>query len=491
MRSLAALGLLLIVTACLEQMPLPSLEESVRPDFNPDTTYLPLSPSWGSAEGLITPVEVVVSHDRQVFVADVGTGDILVFNQAGARLDEIDSTFATLEFDHLGTDFKPRDMDVDGRLNLLVIDGSDKIYRWNQYWNIHGIDSVVSEFLVKDTATGEQLWLDPPSMESPEYLDFLEDLQYYQLSEDWEIDLVNSRYEKNAALADSLLRPHVFFDMDYWVNQIGDIYYRPDNTVFAAISGARLNDYIFYAADSMQNRILQAGLVRNGAIKLGDGEAYFTHLALFVRNVKEIGTGAGTVNRPTGMDVDNFGNLYYSQYGKQMYVHSVQPSIQLSFPSRFELFIDDIMTPGQYLQPTDVAVDARQMIYVANTNLQEILVFNGDGTFFKKAGIEKVTVDTTMWVQFQGQGTLLDTSLWVYFDSDSSLVDTSIFIPGVLDSALVDTFYYQEVKSQLLEPVSVAADERGVIYVCDPAQGSVLRFILSTSFDEELKNINQ
>jgi hypothetical protein len=96
-----------------------------------------------------------------------------------------------------------------------------------------------------------------------------------------------------------------------------------------------------------------------------------------------------------------------------------------------------------------------------------------------------------MWVPFEGQGTLLDTSLWVYFDNDSALVDTSLFVPGVMDSALVDTFYYQEVKNQLLEPVSVAVDERGVIYVCDPAQGGVFRFILSTTVDDEFSNINQ
>ncbi|MFC1618882.1 hypothetical protein ACFL45_02955 [Candidatus Neomarinimicrobiota bacterium] len=481
MRTLFVVGLLLVVTACLEQMPLPSIEESVRPDFSPDTTYLPLSPSWGSADGLITPVEVVVSNARQVFVADAGARDIFVFNQAGTRLDQVDSTYATLDFDHLGADFTPTDMDMDGRLNLLVINGSNKIYRWNQFWNIHGIDSVASEILVKNVNTGERLWLSSFQLEAAEYLQ----------SPDWEADLDSSRYEKNAVMVDSLLKPHVFFDMAFWLNQMGDIYYQPEKTVFSAISGARLNDYFFYAADSVQNRILRAGLVRNGAIKLGDGEAYFTHFALFVDNVKEIGTGAGTVHRPTGMDVDNFGNLYWSQYGKQMYVHSVRPNMQLSFPSRFELFIDDIMTPGQYFRPTDVAVDSRQMIYVTNTDNQEVLVFNGDGTFFKKAGIEKVSVDTTMWVSFQGQGTFLDTSLWIYFDSDSALVDTTILIPAVMDSALVDTFYYRELKTQLIEPVSVAADERGVIYVCDPAQNGVFRFILSTSIDDEFTNINQ
>jgi hypothetical protein len=213
---------------------------------------------------------------------------------------------------------------------------------------------------------------------------------------------------------------------------------------------------------------------------------------MFVDNVNESGTGAGTVNQPTGLDTDIFGNLYYSQHGKQMYVHSVLPSQDSNFPSRFELFVHDIMNPGQYLRPTDVTVDARQMIYVANTDLQEILVFNGDGSFFKKAGIEKVTIDTTMWVPFEGEGTFLDTSIWVHPDTDSAaLVDTTIFIPGIMDSAMVDTFYHQELKGQLLEPVSVAADERGVIYVCDPEQGGVFRFILSTSFDDEMTNNNQ
>lgn len=480
MRALFALGLTLVLTACLEKMPLDFIEETDLPEFNPDTTYLPLSPPF--TDGLLTPVEVVVSHARQVFVADAAARDILVFDQAGIRLDEAGSVYETLDFDHLGAGFTPTDMDMDGRLNLLIINGSNKIYRWNQFWNIHGIDSVASEILVKNNTTGERVWVAPFQLETADIMQ----------SPDWFVDLDSSRYETNIAIADSLLKPHVFFDMAMLINQQKDVYYHPDHTVFSAISGARLDDYYFYAADSMQNRILRATLVRNGAIKLGNGETYFTHFAMFVDNVNEIGTGAGTVNQPTGLDADIFGNLYYSQHGKQMYVHSVLSSQDSNFPSRFELFVHDIMNPGQYLRPTDVTVDARQMIYVANTDLQEILVFNGDGSFFKKAGIEKVTIDTTMWVPFEEEGTYLDTSIWVHPDTDSTaLVDTTIFIPGIMDSALVDTFYHQELKGQLLEPVSVAADERGVIYVCDPEQGGVFRFILSTSFDDEMTNNNQ
>jgi len=471
MRTFFILGILLVAISCLDPMSLPSLDESERRDFNPDTTYLPLTPSWGGEDGLVNPVEVVFAHTRHIFVADIGARDILVFNQAGTRVDLNGQMFATLDFEHLGAEFTPRDMDLDGRLNLLIIDSSNKIYRWNMFWNMHGIDSVANEMLIRNTKTRERLWLSPFN---PEIADSLR-------SSDWVADLDSIRYEQNSAVADSLLRPHEFFNMALKANQEKDIYYYPERTSFSAISGARPDDEFFYATDSMQNRILRATLVRNGAVKLGNGETYFTHTALFTDNVKESGTGAGTVNLPTGLDVDNFGNLYYSQHGKQMYVHSVQPSKASNFPSRFELFVDDIMSPGQYLQPTDVAVSTRQMIYVANTGLQEILVFNGDGSYFNKAGVEKVTIDTTIWVS---EGTYLDTSLWVHTDNDSVLVDTTIFIST--DSTLVDTFYREERKGQLKKPISVTADERGVVYVCDSEQGGIFRFVLSTSIDEEL-----
>lgn len=481
MRYVLTTFLAVIFWSCLDPMDLPVLSEEASQEFNIDTTYLPLSPSWGSESGLITPVEVSVSYGRQVFVADAGLKDVLVFNQAGERLDLEDPAYSTLEFDHLGPNFSPADMDIDGRLNVLITGGSNKIYRWNQFWNIHGIDSVATEILIKNQLTGERKFVPAFSLEAATHLN----------SEAWRAVFDSSRFEKNETMADSLLKPHVFLDMDFWVNSDADPYYLSSRTMFSAVTAARLDDPFFYAADSAQNRILRAAHVRDGAIKLGNGDTYFVHRALFVDNVKEVGTGAGTVNSPTGIDVDNFGNLYYSQHGKQMYVHSVEPNVATSFPSRFELFVDDIMTPEQYALPYDVAVDAKQMIYVANTDLQEILVFNGDGSFFLKAGIEKVTRDTSMWVQFETQGSFVDTIIWVQSGPDSSLVDTSLFAPGYMDSAYVDTFYTVEKKGQLLEPVSIAADERGVIYVCDPAQGGVFRFILSTSIDEELTNINQ
>lgn len=469
-----------MTAACLDYMPLPSIEDADQRDFNPDTTYLQLSPSWGNTEGLITPVELVFAHTRHIFVADIGARDILVFNQAGTRVDLENEMFTTLDFNHFDPEFAPGDIDVDGRLNVLIINGSNIVYRWNLFWNMHGIDSVASKILIKNLKTGERLWLSPFRLEIATYLQ----------SSDWIADLDSSLYEKNDSVRDSLLLPHEFLNMALLINRQKDIYYHPARTVFSTISAARPEDDFFYAADSMQNRILRAKMVRNGALKLGDGKTYFTHTALFEENVKEVGTGAGTVNKPTGMDVDVFGNLYYSQYGKHLYVHSVSPLKALSYPSRFELLIDDIMNPELYHNASDVAVDTRQMIYVANTNMQEILVFNGDGSFFKKAGVELIITDTTMWIPIQGEGTYHDTSVWIYTDNDSFLIDTTYYVPGVMDSALIDTFYQREKKGVLKKPVSVTVDDRGVIYVCDPDQGNIIRFTLSTSMNEELSDLD-
>tara|TARA_B100000959_G_scaffold142386_1_gene149445 strand:- start:230 stop:499 length:270 start_codon:yes stop_codon:yes gene_type:complete len=68
------------------------------------------------------------------------------------------------------------------------------------------------------------------------------------------------------------------------------------------------------------------------------------------------------------------------------------------YQSVFQESINEIMDLFRFGSPADVAVDLNQNIYVANAESQEIQVFNSNGQFFKKAGVEEVTVDTTMWV---------------------------------------------------------------------------------------------
>ena len=109
--------------------------------------------------------------------------------------------------------------------------------------------------------------------------------------------------------------------------------------------------------------------------------------------------------------------------------------------------------------PRDVAVDNNQFVYVANTAEREIQVFDNLGQFFKKAGVEVVTLDTSVWI-----------------------------INGT-DSTLVDSIMIEEHKEYLESPSALAVDSKGVIYVCDPLSGSILRFRLSNQLDENLNPV--
>ena len=115
------------------------------------------------------------------------------------------------------------------------------------------------------------------------------------------------------------------------------------------------------------------------------------------------------------------------------------------------------MDTTRFFYPEDIAVDQNRMVYVANTNAQEIQVFNPHGGFFKKAGVEYITVDTTMTSQ--------------------------------TDSSIVDTFYTREIKGVLEKPRAVTVDSRGVIYICDTPSSSIFRYRLSNQLDENLNPI--
>ena len=129
------------------------------------------------------------------------------------------------------------------------------------------------------------------------------------------------------------------------------------------------------------------------------------------------------------------------------------------YQSVFQESINEIMDLFRFGSPADVAVDLNQNIYVANTEGQEIQVFNSNGQLFKKAGVEEVTVDTTMWVT---QGNI---------------------------DVQVDTFIVKEMKGFLTSPQAVTVDKRGVIYICDTPTSRILRYRLSNKLDEDLQPI--
>ena len=332
---------LLISSGCIEKMELPSDIDTDGVEFSAgDTTYLLLSPVWDESYGFQTPIEISIAQDGHIFVADSAANSIFVLEQDG----DIASGFDDLYGIALGNEeITPIDVDIDQKMNIFFIDGSQKIYCWNQYWNDVGIDSL----------------------------------------------LVGSEWKKMDVLFDSLLSPHVFFDGENPDHNFSDQWFETEESKFSGISAPGDNSDFIYVTDTFHNRIIRIDFYKTYYLKLSTGEEVWAHEGHFGETVTEYGTGAGYVNQPLSIDVNKDGDIYYSQSGDFFNLHQIQPKTEGDYsiyPFAVEWEGNDIMDTTRFFYPEDIAVDQNRMIYVANTNAQEIQVFNPHGGFLKKQG---------------------------------------------------------------------------------------------------------
>ena len=433
---------------CIEKITLPTAINTNTAFAAGDTTYLLVNPVWDETYGFVAPIEISIAPDGHIFVADSAASRIFVLDQSGNVLSGYD------ELNNLNivddTAISPIDVDVDQKMNVYFIDGSDRIYRWSHYWNDVGIESFAAAAVFSYTATGDTIRL---GHQNPQWFEILNHPDWIMTSVEW---------SNEQTMIDSILSPHVFFEGSWVRNTFADLYYESENNSFSGIAATLDSDNYIYAQDHHHNRIIKIILERSQYIKLSNGELVWTHSGTFGQTVIAEGTGAGTVNDPLGIDVDYAGNLYYSQGGNFFAIHKVRPVVTGAYTvyqSVFQEGSNEIMDLFRFSFPADVAVDLNQNIYVANTESQEIQVFDSNGQFFKKAGVEEVIVDTTMWVS--------------YGDMDVE----------------VDTFIIKEIKGFLTSPQAVTVDQRGVIYICDTPTSRILRYRLSNKLDEDLQPI--
>ena len=427
--------------ACVEKMQLPESLADNSEFVAGDTTYLLIQPIWDEEMGLQSPVEISIAQDGHVFVADTGAKSIFAFSQNGELL----AGFEELQ----NLSITPIDVDIDQKMNIYFTDGSQKIYIWNQYINDIGIE----EMAVTGSFYNEGAGSVTINAFSEEWSTYLED-------DDWSLESVNWGTPQD--VIDSLLAPHVFYDGADQIHSFNDIYYESATSSFSGLSATRDESNYIYALDYTHNRIIRFDHQRTHLLKLTNGDKIWTHRGVFKSSVSESGTGAGTVNEPMGIDVDYSGSIYYAQTGDFFSVHKIRPATSgtyTTYPAVFQQGTNDIMDLFRFSKPADVAVDNNQFVYVANTEEQEIQVFDSDGQFFLKAGVETFTIDTTMQI-LQGS-----------------------------DTVVVDTFITVEEKGFLVEPVAVTVDDRGIVYICDTVTGRILRYRLSNQLDEDLQPI--
>ena len=440
------LFLVLLILGCIEKMTLPTAINTNTEFAAGDTTYLIVNPVWDETYGFVAPIEISIAPDGHIFVADSAANCIFVLDQSGNVLSGYDELKDLDNIDN--TTVSPIDVDVDQKMNVYFIDGSNRIYRWNHYWNNVGVESFAAAAIFSNTANGDTIRL---GHQDPQWFELLNHPEWIMTSIEW---------SNEQTVIDSILGPHVFFEGSWARNTFADLYYESENNSFSGIAATLDSDNYIYAQDYHHNRIIKIILERSQYIQLSNGEFGWVHSGTFGQTVIAEGTGAGTVNVPLGIDVDYAGNLYYSQGGEFFSVHKVRPVVTGAYTvyqSVFQEGTNEIMDLFRFGSPADVAVDLNQNIYVANTGGQEIQVFNSNGQLFKKAGVEEVTIDTTMWV--------------THGNTDVE----------------VDTFIVKEMKGLLISPQAVTVDKRGVIYICDTPTSRILRYRLSNKLDEDLQ----
>ena len=420
---------LIVFSSCIERFEIPKIINSESSELfgAGDTTYLQLKPIWDETYGLEDPSEISISPDGRIFVSDRSGNSIHVFNQDGSRAQGFES-LGNLTNQN-SESLYPIDVDIDGKMNVFFIDGSEIIYVWNQYWNEVGISKVSSSILFNHVET------DVDTM-----VDFDSDVWYSMLnSDDWQIKEINFMHDQN--LIQDLLEPHVFYDGKEDINLFNDAFYQPDSSRFKGITSNSNQDNIFVVDDfggfNNQHRIIQVDFKRRLLIELNSKDTVWVYKGQFGSSIKGFGTGSGTVNSPSSIDIDYQGNLYYTQSGEFFPVHMIVPNYSgdfATFNSGFEPGVNDIMDASQYGEVVDISVDNDKNVYIVDVEQKEVTIFNSKGNFFKN-------------IQYTVGG-------------DSSFIMNA--------------------------PVAITVDDRGVLYVCDEADKSIYRFKLSNNLDEDI-----
>jgi hypothetical protein len=423
------------IASCVDYFTIP---EDINPNSSNifgagDTTFLLLSPNWDESYGLESPTEISTSPDGRIFVADKNINSIHVLNQDGS-VPEGFSGLKSLKNEE-GNPLYPIDLDIDNKMNVYFIDGSQMVYVWNQHWNEVGINKAALSAIYRNKETQFDTILDINSdlwsaIINDEATDFLND---------WE--LVENVFSKDDEIINGLLNPHAFYDGREDINIFNDSYYQSDSSRFQGLTSNRDENNIFVVDDfgggNNQHRIVQINLKRKLLIELGTGDIVWVFKGEFGSTIKGYGTGAGTVHYPLSLDIDYQGNLYYTQAGDFFPVHMVVPNYSgdfATFTSGFQPGVNDIMNSGQYMRLADVTVDNDKTIYVVDQMQAEIKVFNSQGDFFK--------------------------NIKYYSEQDSINI--------------------------MNKPVAVTVDNRGVVYVCDEEDKTIYRFKLSNNLNEDI-----
>ncbi|MDZ7723946.1 MAG: hypothetical protein U5R06_14340 [candidate division KSB1 bacterium] len=339
-----------VFVACeYDKMPLPAPAGDSASFGANDTSYVELFPVWdASALGYSFnhPVDISMGPDGLIFVADEGNDNIVVMTKAGALLQR-DGLDGLDEVPH------PQGVCVDSKLNVLITNGTNQIWCWNQYLNYAQLDSIARDVVVYDSQqdSAYEMTLDA-------YIDLAvhSDAQLPQIR--------RYVFKKDDQAIENARRMYPFFADEQSQAQINDV------------AAGSFGSGLVYATESTKDKILQIGLIPKAAFRNQFGNIVMQYAGVLVNKVVTAGSGAGTAFDPQGCIVDDLGNLYFTQLGGNF---RVQKLLAGTFASEFVLYQDEIMDLGRFKSPYDLALDDDNNIFVVDAEQKQVFKFEKSG----------------------------------------------------------------------------------------------------------------
>ncbi|MGC9364855.1 MAG: hypothetical protein ACP5FZ_09840 [Fidelibacterota bacterium] len=370
-----AVVLTMVLSDCVSKEPLPTFYESEQAD----TSYIQVMPNWEqSVYGFNAIKDILIGEDSYLFIADSGNNRIIVLDRAGNLVESDDygndfSGLASLEVPGVSA-IEPLRLTQDSKMNLIIADGSNRLYAWNQFFNNVGVDSVATELLLFNSQTNDT-----------HRLTQIDSLLFYSNSGYAVLDV---QFERNEERIAEVLGVHIFYDGYDIKNILKDEYGDPRNSRIVDVAAFGQDyDAGLYLMDYRYNRIIKGYYYIRDVLRLSDQSIVFAYGCRFSEVVTGQGSGAGYVMEPNSISLDASGNIYYTQTGGNFLCHGLAGG---SYRTLFDPGADEIMNTSRFGIPRDICIDSRSVIYVADAGLNYIHSFSGTGAFIRNIGTEPV-----------------------------------------------------------------------------------------------------
>jgi sugar lactone lactonase YvrE len=252
--------------------------------------------------------------------------------------------------------------------------------------------------------------------------------------------------------------------LDTWSRESGTLAWRFDHPTGIAVDSA---DNVYVADTGWQ----EAGHQR--VLK-------FDSTGMPLHTFGGAGINPGQFIAPTGIAIDQAGNIYVTDYGAPGNSPSPGHRVQKFLPNGTALppWGSYGSGPGQFIHPTDIAVDGNGIVYVTDAGNNRIQRLTSDGTFLTPwvsqgtdageiVGPTGVAVDSDNKVYAAEGGDLFGTAHYTHyhvqeFSSTGTLI-SNWGSPGGADG-------------QFVNPLGVAVDKDHAVYVADLRNNRLQRF---------------